>query len=307
MPKPRGKWLLLSLLIVLLGFSLGFAMRTAAKPEYAQLTELPCMACHESRTGGGSLTQLGEAFKESDHQWPLPQEPLSSPFISLSDAVRVILRVLHLSAVAAWLGAIVVIHLVIGPQVVGRGIPRKYIRLGLPAMGILLVSGILLTLGRLTAWSDIVDTRWGILLTVKVSLFVSMVLAAGFELLWLSPRLRRLGPVVDEGPADDSVLAWADGQSGRPAYVRHEGMVYDLSTSDAWQNGHHKGLHRAGRDLTEAIQKAPHGPDVLARFRTIGSQIESPRLPRLVRVHVMLARVVLALGFGALLASAFWT
>lgn len=307
MPKPRRKWLLLSLLIVLLGFSLGFAMRTAAKPEYAQLTELPCMACHESRTGGGSLTQLGEAFKESEHQWPLPQEPLSSPFISLSDAVRVILRVLHLSAVAAWLGAIVVIHLVIGPQVVGRGIPRKYIRLGLPAMGILLVSGIFLTLGRLTAWSDIVDTQWGILLTVKVGLFLTMVLAAGFELLWLSPRLRRLGEVVDEGPTDDSILAWADGQSGRPVYVRHDGVVYDLSTSGAWQNGLHKGLHRAGRDLTEAVLKAPHGPDVLTRFRTIKSQIETRRLPRLLRVHVMLARVVLALGFGALLASAFWT
>ncbi len=139
MPKPRGKPLLLSLLIVLLGFSLGFALRAAAQPQYARLTELPCMACHESASGGGNLTRLGEAFKESEHQWPLPQEPLPSPFISLSDAVRVILRVLHLAAVASWLGAIVVIHLVIGPQVVGRGIPRKYIRLGLPAMAILLV------------------------------------------------------------------------------------------------------------------------------------------------------------------------
>ncbi len=306
MPKPRGKQLLLGLFIVLLGFSLWFALRATAQPQYARQTELPCMACHQSSSGGGSLTQLGEAFKESAHQWPLPQEASPSPFISLSDTVRVILRVLHLSAVASWLGVIIVVHLIIGPQAVSRGIPPKYLRLALPAMGILLTSGILLTLGRLTAWGDIVDTRWGILLTVKVSLFLAMVLAASFEVLWLGPRLRRLGEMADDDPVDERILARADGQSGRPAYVRPEGIVYDLSTSRVWQNGLHQGLHRAGSDLTEAIQKAPHGPDMLARFRTIGSQIESPRHGRLLRVHVMLARAVLALAFGALLASAFW-
>ena len=65
-------------------------------------------------------------------------------------------------------------------------------------------------------------------------------------------------------------LAEFDGAEGRPAYVAYQGIVYDVSESFLWKGGKHQGLHRAGRDLTEDLAKAPHGADFLARFPVVG-------------------------------------
>ena len=42
------------------------------------------------------------------------------------------------------------------------------------------------------------------------------------------------------------------------------------SNSDLWKNGDHKG-HSAGKDLTEEINKAAHGPGVLTGFPVVGA------------------------------------
>jgi len=65
-------------------------------------------------------------------------------------------------------------------------------------------------------------------------------------------------------------LAEFDGTDGKPAYVAYKGVVYDLSESFLWKGGKHQGLHRAGRDLTEEIARAPHEPDFLKRFPVVG-------------------------------------
>jgi predicted heme/steroid binding protein len=56
-----------------------------------------------------------------------------------------------------------------------------------------------------------------------------------------------------------------DGRKGRPAYIAYRELVYDVSESFLWQGGTHQVLHRAGRDLTEELETAPHGPDLLDR------------------------------------------
>jgi len=61
-----------------------------------------------------------------------------------------------------------------------------------------------------------------------------------------------------------------DGKNGRPAYIAFEGKVYDVSASFLWRGGAHLVLHQAGRDLTEDLQHAPHGPELLARVKQIG-------------------------------------
>ena len=61
-----------------------------------------------------------------------------------------------------------------------------------------------------------------------------------------------------------------DGTGHAPAYVAYQGIVYDVSSSFLWQNGRHQALHRAGQDLTKALEFAPHGPEFLKRCPQVG-------------------------------------
>jgi predicted heme/steroid binding protein len=56
-----------------------------------------------------------------------------------------------------------------------------------------------------------------------------------------------------------------NGKDGKPTYMAYEGKVYDLSQSSLWGNGNHIGSHQAGRDITEELETAPHGDEVLKR------------------------------------------
>jgi predicted heme/steroid binding protein/uncharacterized membrane protein len=61
-----------------------------------------------------------------------------------------------------------------------------------------------------------------------------------------------------------------DGKNGNPAYVAHNGNVFDVTGSAKWKGGIHMLRHRAGADLTAEISAAPHGIDVLARYPQVG-------------------------------------
>ena len=65
-------------------------------------------------------------------------------------------------------------------------------------------------------------------------------------------------------------LAKFDGGDGRPAYVAVNGVIYDVSSSQRWQSGHHEGGHQAGQDLTEELKSAPHVKTVVERFPVVG-------------------------------------
>ncbi|MBS7627057.1 cytochrome B5 [Candidatus Bathyarchaeota archaeon] len=62
-----------------------------------------------------------------------------------------------------------------------------------------------------------------------------------------------------------------NGKNGKPAYVGYKGKVYDVSASFLWRDGTHQVLHRAGMDLTDALEQAPHGGDVLEKFPVVGT------------------------------------
>jgi predicted heme/steroid binding protein len=66
-------------------------------------------------------------------------------------------------------------------------------------------------------------------------------------------------------------LARYDGLEGRPAYIAYRGKVYDVSDSFLWMGGRHQVLHDAGRDLTAALDEAPHGADLLDRVPVVGT------------------------------------
>jgi len=61
-----------------------------------------------------------------------------------------------------------------------------------------------------------------------------------------------------------------DGKHGQPAYVAVNDVIYDVSSSSYWQEGHHEGSHQAGGDLTEELKSAPHVRAVVERFPVVG-------------------------------------
>lgn len=65
-------------------------------------------------------------------------------------------------------------------------------------------------------------------------------------------------------------LAEYNGQDGKPAYMAHDGKVYDVSESKLWNGGIHMRRHKAGADLTTDIQAAPHNTEVLDRYPQVG-------------------------------------
>jgi predicted heme/steroid binding protein len=72
-------------------------------------------------------------------------------------------------------------------------------------------------------------------------------------------------------------LAFFNGEKGAPVYLAHEGLVYDASSSFLWQRGEHQARHKAGRDLTAALDQAPHGPQVLARLPIVGALVDGDK------------------------------
>jgi predicted heme/steroid binding protein len=61
-----------------------------------------------------------------------------------------------------------------------------------------------------------------------------------------------------------------NGKNGKPAYIAHNGRVYDISNSGLWSGGEHMGLHQAGGDLTDELELAPHNKEVFERVKEIG-------------------------------------
>jgi len=65
-------------------------------------------------------------------------------------------------------------------------------------------------------------------------------------------------------------LARYNGKDGNPSYIAYKGKVYDVSDSFLWRERTHQVLHSAGVDLTDAIEQAPHGGDVLEKLPMVG-------------------------------------
>ncbi len=66
-------------------------------------------------------------------------------------------------------------------------------------------------------------------------------------------------------------LAKFNGHDGNPAYIAFKGKVYDVTDSAFWLGGDHLGAHQAGKDLTEEIDIAPHGPENVDRVKLVGT------------------------------------
>lgn len=60
-------------------------------------------------------------------------------------------------------------------------------------------------------------------------------------------------------------LARYNGKNGASAFIACNGKVYDVSRSFLWRNGNHQVIHNAGVDLSDSLERAPHGADLLEK------------------------------------------
>ena len=244
-----------------------------ATEEYAESTGRSCGHCHVAEAGGGELTAAGTAYLEY-LQTPEPggegRQQAARPLPS--KLLRALVGYLHAFTGIFWFGTILYVHLVLKPSYAAGGLPRGEVRVGLGSMVVMGVTGFILTLYRVPDLSFFVETRFGVLLAVKIVVYLGMVGSAMVAVFVIGPRLRRQETPEPIASGDDVMtpdqLAAFDGREGGRALIGYRGEVYDVSGSRSWAEGRHFQRHQAGNDLTEMLIQAPHGEErVLARTR----------------------------------------
>lgn len=114
---------------------------------------------------------------------------------------------LHLIAAGLWLGSLIPLALLLvylhrfhEPtwRSVACDVASRFSNLGILSVGILMTSGIINALFLIGGMQNLVDTRYGQLLLLKITLFATMVCLAGFNRQYLVPRLCN-HPGIDSG------------------------------------------------------------------------------------------------------------
>ncbi|GFE57693.1 CopD family protein [Geobacter sp. AOG1] len=313
MTFPSGARTLLFFLLLL-----ALPLSAMATEEYARQTGQPCKTCHLDPAGGGELTAAGLGFQKSGALATAPTAvpaPAGTPERSPANRLfRLAVGYLHLITAILWFGTILYVHLVLKPAYAASGLPKGEMRVGLASMAVMAVTGAILTHYRIPDPALILATRFGILLTIKVSLFAIMAVSALYVVIVIGPKLRRQikngeTPAGAGGDLTLEALAGFDGKEGRPAYVAYQGGVYDVTESRLWKEGAHMRRHQAGIDLTEALSQAPHGEDRVLAMPRIGTLVLDAvkvKPPLHVRVFYFMAYMNLTMVFLITLVVALW-
>jgi len=274
--------------------------------EYAEQTGKSCEVCHKDPAGGKELTQDGEAFKNN-----LRLKGLYRPLGKTQQWVRFFIGYLHLLTAIMWFGTILYVHIILKPAYAARGLPKSELTLGWISIFIMAITGTLLSIARIPSWEALFHTRFGILLTIKVILFLIMVCTAVFVTFVVGPRLRKTKqrvPTLPKKELTPEELSHFDGKDGRPAYIAYHGNIYDVSRSRFWKGGSHFKKHFAGFDLTEALGSAPHGEDKVLSMSPVGKLLkeEKAQKPLAVKIFYFFAYMNLVLVFSIVFIVSLW-
>lgn len=279
-----------------------------ATEEYARQTGQPCSFCHLDPSGGGELTTAGKSFTETHSSTAEGTEKGI-----FSKGFHLVNGYIHFFTGIFWFGTILYVHLILKPAYASSGLPRGEVRVGVISMIVMGITGIILTFYRITSFDMLFHTRFGILLFIKICLYLVMVTSAAFVVTVIGPRLKAkrkepaLADIADELTLDD--LTAYDGKEGRPAYFAFEGKIYDATQSRLWKQGVHMGRHNAGEDLTEALKLAPHGPERVTAMATVGGLIATGgrrKIPLHERVFFFMAHMNLTIVFIIVLILSLW-
>jgi predicted heme/steroid binding protein len=217
---------------------------------------------------GGKLTKAGEDFKED-----LRLKGQYRPLHPIQKMIRLIIGYLHLLMAIAWFGTILYVHILLKPAYAAKGLPKGELILGWLGIMILSVTGVLLTISRIPTWEAFYTTRFGILLGLKILLFLVMVTTAVIVTFIIGPKLRKQKSSLLPKNKDRLTLeelSRFDGREGRPAYFGYKEKVYDASSSKLWGDGSHMKKHPAGNDLTDLLKTAPHGEEKIFQMPVVG-------------------------------------
>lgn len=272
-----------------------------ATPEYAARTGRPCIDCHMDPSGGGPLTEAGSRFLEGTRR---------AASISYR-LVRLVAGYVHLMTAIIWFGTILYVHILLKPAYAAKGLPRGELALGWISILLISVSGTVLAVDRLNSWKEFLTTRFGVLLGVKIVLFLGMVTSAAVVTIFIGPRLRRRRLAVSRegGDLSKGELLSFDGKEGRPAYIAYKGLVYNVSGSRLWKDGSHLKKHSAGSDLTDVLGTAPHGEEKVLGMPSVGTlKPDGGKAARPVheRVFYSFAYMNLAFTFLIVFVIALW-
>ncbi len=280
-----------------------------ATVEYSKQSGLECAECHIDPLGGGKLTKKGETFLEE-----LRIKGLYRPLTKTQRAVRFFVGYIHLLVAIAWFGTILYVHILLKPAYAARGLPRGELFLGWISIILLGITGTLLTISRIPHLKVLYTTRFGILLSIKIILFLLMAVSAGIVTFVIGPRLRRKitttsTPTKEKREFTMEELHNFDGKEGRPAFVAYRGRVYDVTGSKLWKEGSHMKKHLAGHDLTDAIKTAPHGDEKILSMPEIGILAEEDKKakkPLPVQIFYIFAYLNLIFVFLITMIIALW-
>jgi predicted heme/steroid binding protein/uncharacterized membrane protein len=253
-----------------------FVPPAQATQDYARKTGKGCIFCHQESTGG-QLKTVGFAYIRNGYEYPIPKrilekaEAFQTPF---HKTLRFIIGYLHLLAAMVFFGTIFYIHLFVGPKQLRGGIPKSERVLGLSCMAALTVTGIYLTWVRIDRWEQFFNNTFGLMLFIKILLFLLMVAIGLTAVTALHRRMKReakASAATDTNEIIPANLSRFDGTGGKRAYIVHENTIYDVTGNPKWKDGRHFGKHAAGTDLTEALNGAPHGTEVLEKVTSVGT------------------------------------
>jgi len=241
-----------------------------ATPEYARQTGGQCGDCHIDVIGGGLLTDEGKKFRDE-----LKIEGVYKPLTEVQRVVRLIVGYVHLMTAIMWFGTILYVHVLLKPAYASKGLPRGELILGWISMALISITGVLLTIARIPSWKTFYTTRFGVLLSIKIALFLIMFLSAVIVTTFIGPRLRqhRNAAKKSDGKYSAEELSHFDGREGRPAYIAYNGTLYDVTGSKLWKGGSHLKKHTAGNDLTELLKTAPHGEEKVLAMPVAGTLV----------------------------------
>ncbi len=294
-------------MIVLFSCILFYPICASSTPEYAAQTGKPCHACHVNPAGGGPLTLAGRTFRTG-----LQSKGLYHPQSTLHRLFYLVVGYLHLLTAILWFGTILYVHLLLKPAYAARGLPKGELWLGWYSIGMITLTGILLSMDRFHSWNSLVHTRFGILLLIKVALFGVMVASATLVTFRIGPRLKQQKKRKLAAEKQDLTLeeiSQFDGQEGRPAYIGFQGLIYNVSESRFWKEGLHMGRHRAGEDLTELLKQAPHDEEKVHAMKLVGKILEPGKRGRMrpeMKTFTFFAYLNLLLVFLIIFIIALW-
>lgn len=302
-----------SLCTVIILFLL-FSSFVNATEEMAEKTGKSCSFCHLDPSGGGELTQAGNDYlkKLAATGDEAREEFRQAGRKKASDIIRFIVGYIHILTAIFWFGTILYVHIILKPSYAVQGLPKGEVRLGLFSIVLIAVTGVILSVYRIPSLSVLFKTRFGILLIIKVSLFLLMAGTALYVVFFIGPKLKKKKKSSSLEPEEDMAiddLMLFNGTEDRAVYFAYKGKIYDVSKSEQWKNGTHFNKHRAGFDLTDLLKQAPHGEEKLIGIPRIGKlipmQAEKKR-PRHERIFYFMAYMNLVLVFLITLILALW-